>query len=170
MQKIIEPIKELRLEGFEKLQELGIILPNGENIFVPLNVKEVGKRVGEKMRQEIMQNENLSDDEKDWELCQCPNDTLELMLLSVLRDIIILKLKALDVKIKTEYYVEKPYTQTELTKFKEIVEKLVNDIFGENSTENIAEILFDTWKRNTELQQEQKLSLKELKEMFYKEF
>ena len=170
MEKVIQNIKELRLEGFEKLQELGIILPNEEGIWVPLNVKEIIKRVGEKLRQEIMQNKNLSDEEKEWQLCQCPNDTLELMLLSILRDIIILKLKALNFTVKTEYYIEKPNTQTKEKEFQASVVKFTNDVFGEDRTENMAEVLFNAWNRNKELQKEQKLSLKELKEMFYKEF
>lgn len=170
MEETIESIKKLGLEEFEKLEDIELIISDEEKILIPMNAKAIIKRVGEKLRQEILQNEKLSDEEKDWTLNQTPTEDEELMLLSVLRDIIVLKLKALDFKIKTEYYVEKPNTQIGLKKFQATVVKLANDIFGEDKTENMAEILFNAWKRNTELQQEQKLSLKKLKEMFYKEF
>ena len=170
MQGIIEQVKRLGLEEFEELEKLELIIPNKEKILVPMNAKEIVKRVGEKLRQKIVQNEKLSDEEKQWTLNQTPTEDEELMLLSILRDIIVLKLKALDFKIKTEYYVEKPYTQTELEEFQATVVKLANDVFGEDKTENMTEILFNAWNKNKKLQQEQKLSLKELKEKFYKEF
>lgn len=170
MEKTIEEVKRLGLEEFEELENVELIMPNEEKILVPLNVKAIIKRVGEKLRQEIMQNEKISDDEKEWELCQTPTEDEELMLLSVLKDIVILKLKTLDLKIRIEYYVEKPHTPTGLKKFQATVVKLANDVFGEDKTENMTEILFNAWNRNKELLQEQKLSLKELKEMFYKEF
>lgn len=170
MQGIIEQVKRLGLEEFEELEKLELIIPNKEKILVPMNAKEIVKRVGEKLRQEIVQNEKLSDEEKQWTLDQTPTEDEELMLLSVLRDIIVLKLKALDFKIKTEYYVEKPYTQTELEEFQATVVKLANDVFGEDKTENMTEILFNVWNRSRELEQEQRLSLREQKEKFYKEF
>lgn len=170
MQGIIEQVKRLGLEEFEELEKLELIIPNKEKILVPMNAKEIVKRVGEKLRQEIVQNEKLSDEEKQWTLDQTPTEDEELMLLSVLRDIIVLKLKALDFKIKTEYYVEKPYTQTELEEFQATVVKLANDVFGEDKTENMTEILFNVWNRSRELEQEQRLNLREQKEKFYKEF
>lgn len=170
MEEIIEEVKRLGLEEFEELEKLELIIPNKEKILVPMNAKEIVKRVGTKMRESIAENEKTSDDEMQWILDQTPTEDEELMILSVLRDIIILKLKTLDLKIRTEYYVEKPHTPTGLKKFQATVVKLANDVFGEDKIENMAEILFNAWNRNKELEQEQKLSLKKLKEMFYKEF
>ena len=138
----VEEIKKMTPEKFEKVEVLDYVY-DGFEIEIPFNTKKICSRVEEEIRKEIKQDETYSDEEEEWILSQYPTENEQLIILGLLKEITILKLKELYAKLEIEYLVRYPFCTDEEI---EIKEKVLQDVFGKYLNENMADTLLIAWK------------------------
>ncbi len=149
--ELIKKIEELRLEDFEKIQTLELKMLNKFTVTIPLNVGEIEKRVGQEMVNERKNSETYkryTDEMKEWLLAGFPGENEELIILDMLKNISILKLKEMEYKIKSEYYIRRPFTDTQIREFQVLTNKISENIFGYNPNNNMVDIVYETMKNH----------------------